>query len=102
MKNRQLITAVILDKRGNILSIGRNSYLKTHPLQASYARKVGEDKKIYLHAEVHAIIRCQDLSRAYKILITRFDKFGNPRLAKPCAICENAIKDVGIKIIEHT
>ena len=41
-KSRQNITAVIYDKRGRVLSIGKNQYLKTHPLQAKHAHAVGQ------------------------------------------------------------
>lgn len=110
MKTRQNIKAIIYDKRGNILSIGENSYTKSHPMQAKYANaiaRVDEEfnarkdyNKIYLHAEIHAIVRCKDLTRAHKIVIVRTDVKGNVQLAKPCKICEQAIIDCGIKVVE--
>lgn len=102
MSKRHDITAIIYDKRGNVLSIGKNSYIKTHTLQARYAREVGEDYKIYLHAEVHAITRCKKIDQAHRILITRYDSNGQPVSARPCMICQTAIANTGIKIIEHT
>ena len=48
--------ATIYDKRGNILSIGYNSYTKSHPYQAKLAALVDEPYKIYLHAEIQAIV----------------------------------------------
>jgi tRNA(Arg) A34 adenosine deaminase TadA len=102
MSKRHDITAIIYDKRGNVLSIGKNSYIKTHTLQARYAREVGEDYKIYLHAEVHAITRCKKIDQAHRILITRYDSNGQPVSAQPCRICQTAIANTGIKIIEHT
>lgn len=102
LKNRQEVTALIYDKRGRVLSIGKNSYVKTHPLQAHHAHKVGLSDKLFLHAEVHAIARCKDLTKAYKIVVTRWDKQGQPANAKPCPICQSAIQAAGIEIIEHT
>ena len=99
---RFVITAVIYDRRGRVLSTGQNSYVKTHPLQASHAEKVGEPYKHFLHAEIHAITRCRDLSRAHKISVFRYDEAGNPVSAKPCKICQSAIKAAKIKYIEHT
>lgn len=96
------LTAVIEDKRGRVLSIGQNSYVKTHPLQAHHAAKVGEPYRQVLHAEVAAIIKCRDLSKAHRIKIFRFGQDGRPRLAAPCKVCQSAIKAAGIKIIEHT
>jgi tRNA(Arg) A34 adenosine deaminase TadA len=101
-KQRQEITAVIYDKRGRILSIGKNSYLKSHPYQAKLATEQGEENKIFLHAEIHAIVKCKELDKAHKIMIFRFNRDGNPVLAAPCRICASAIKLTNIKYIEHT
>lgn len=102
MAKKHNITAIIYDKRGRILSIGKNSYTKTHPLQFKYAAKTGQPYKQFLHAEIHAIVKCVDLSKAYKIVVYRYDNNGNPAVAKPCEICMSAIKAAGIKLIEHT
>ena len=99
---KQSMTAVIYDRKGRVLSIGQNSYIKTHPLQAKHANMVGLPDKHYLHAEVHAIVKCKDLSKAHKIFISRFGKEGQPLLAKPCPVCQSAIKAAGIEFVEHT
>ncbi len=99
---KQQITAVIYDKRGRVLSVGQNSYIKTHPLQALHARRVGEEHKIYLHAEISAITRCRDLTRAHRMLVTRYGNHGQPLLAKPCRVCASAIVAAGIEIVDHT
>lgn len=96
------VTALIYDKRGKVLSVGQNSYIKTHPLQAIHAKKTGNPEKLYLHAEVHAITRCRDLRRAHKIFVSRFNKSGQPVIAAPCPVCLSAIKAAGIKYVEHT
>lgn len=101
-KKRFSLKAIIYDKRGKILSIGENSYVKTHPMQAKYAQKVGLPDKIFLHAEMHAIVKCKDLSKAHKIVVMRFDENGKPANAKPCPICRSAIEASGIKVVEHT
>lgn len=95
------LTAIITDKRGNILSIGKNSYVKTHPLQAKYAKRAGKDGAIFLHAEIAAIVKCKDLSKAHKITVMRIEN-GKELLAKPCKICMDAIQDAGIRYVEHT
>jgi len=102
MTTKQSMTAIIQDKRGRVLSIGQNSYEKTHPLQAMYAKKSGNEHKIFLHAEVAAIVKCKDLSKAHKILVFRYNNQGKPMNAKPCQICEEAIKVAGIRYVEHT
>jgi len=96
------ITAFIYDKRGNILSVGKNSYVKTHPLQAKHAKAVGEVYKIYMHAEINAIARCKNTALAYRMVITRFTRSGEEALAKPCKICERAISFTSIKEVIHT
>lgn len=101
-KKRFDITAIIYDKRGKVLSIGKNSYVKTHPLQNHHACKVGLPDKQFLHAEIHAIVKCKQLQKAHKIVVMRYDSKGAPRTAKPCPVCQSAIEAAGIKFVEHT
>jgi tRNA(Arg) A34 adenosine deaminase TadA len=101
-KKQHNITAIIYDRKGRELSIGKNSYIKTHPLQAKYAEKAGEEYKVFLHAEIHAITRCKDMSLAHKIVVMRFTEDGKPAPAKPCKVCQRAILDFKIKYVEHT
>ena len=96
------ITAIIYDKRGKVLSVGKNSYVKTHPLQNKHACKVGLPEKQFLHAEIHAISRCKRLELAHRIVVSRFNKSGEPKTAKPCPVCISAIHAAGIKHVEHT
>lgn len=101
-EKRFKLTAIIYDKRGRVLSVGQNSYVKTHPYQAKLAAKMGEPYKTNLHAEIHAITKCANLKKAHKISIFRYKEDGTPGRAKPCSICAEAIKLAGIKVIEHT
>jgi deoxycytidylate deaminase len=101
-KIRHVITAIIYDKRGRIISIGKNSYIKTHPKQAYHAKLVGLPEKQYRHAEIDAIIRCKKLDKAHKIIVSRLTKGGKYGNAKPCPICVSAIKEAGIKQVEWT
>lgn len=99
---QQQITALIYDKRGKVLSVGQNSYIKTHPLQLKHAVVTGNPEKQFLHAEIHAITKCRNLKRAHKILVTRYGKNGEPLLAAPCPVCMSAIRSAGIKNVQHT
>lgn len=105
-KQQQDITAIIYDKRGNVLSIGKNSYTKTHPMQARYAKLAGPEYSAhnyaFIHAEVDAIIRCKELSRAHRILVTRVRRDGSYGMAAPCKACQIALQRAGIEIVEHT
>jgi len=38
--NRQNITAIVYDRKGRVLAVGKNSYTKTHPVQAKFAQKI--------------------------------------------------------------
>ena len=99
---RHNITAIIYDKKGKILSIGRNSYCKTHPLQAKYAKESGQPDRCFLHGEIDAIIRLKYNDKPHKIFVSRVLKNGKYGLAKPCSICERAIEIAGIKEVEYT
>ena len=88
MTTMQNITAFAYDKKGRLLSVGRNSYVKTHPLQARMAKEVGEDYKIYLHAEVAALVKVKNWTRVDKLVVTRYNKNGEPMIAKPCRVCQ--------------
>lgn len=99
---KQELTAIIYDKRGRVLSVGKNSYVKTHPRMLDFSKAVGLPDKQFLHAEIDAIIKCRDLSKAHKISVFRFNKQGGTLLAKPCVVCQSAIQSVGIGLIEHT
>ena len=102
MSSQQTLTAIIYDRKGRVLSIGQNSYIKTHPLQALHARKVGLEHRIYLHAEIAAIVRCADITRAWRMQIIRFGRNGQPANAAPCAVCMSALAATPIREIDHT
>jgi deoxycytidylate deaminase len=101
MHIKHSLTAVVFDKRGRPLSVGRNSYTKTHPIQAKAAAATGNPHRIYLHAEIDAIIKLDNPSKAYKIVVFRYDKKGNPANAKPCDACMSLINKLNLKV-EHT
>jgi deoxycytidylate deaminase len=98
---QQHISAFVYDKRGRLLSTGQNSYVKTHPLQAKAAREVGEPHRIFLHAEVAALLKC-DWGKAHRMFVARYGKDGRPLLAKPCKVCHQIISKTNIKVLEYT
>lgn len=99
---KQNLTAIIYDKRGRVLSVGKNDYLRTHTLQARHANKVGLPEKIYIHAETDAITKCKDLSKAHTIKVFRTNKKGHYMMAKPCKVCMSVIEEAGIPNIQWT
>ena len=98
---RYRITAILFDKKGRPLSIGKNSYTKTHPIMARESAKHGEPYKVFLHAEIDAIVRCRDMEKAHRIVVMRFDANGLPVNAKPCPICMGLLSTYNLRI-EHT
>lgn len=104
IKGQQRLCSVVSDKRGKVLSIGVNSYNKSHPLMAKYAEQTGTPEKCYLHSEVAALVALNynDRQKAHKLSVARIMKNGETGLAAPCPACQRAISDLGIKVIEHT
>lgn len=98
--NNYKLGCIITDKRGNILSSGINKPSKSHPLQAKWAKKAGEPKRIYLHAELDALIKCKHNS-PHTLYVARVRKNGGNANSTPCNICMTAIIDAGIKEIVY-
>lgn len=98
---KQIITATVIDYNNKIICTKQNNYTKTHPLQKLFAELANKPQNIYLHAEIAAIIGAKN-KKIKSIIISRYNKQGKPMLAKPCPICELAIKYFEIKNIYHT
>lgn len=95
--------AAIIAKRREILGVGLNSR-KSHPLQKLFSKS---EVKISLHAEIAAIIDAlkdydEDELKGANIFVARVLKNGSRAVAKPCPICERAIKAYGIQGIYWT
>lgn len=101
MNQKQTHTAIAYDKRGRVVSIGKNSYCRTHPLQAKYASKSGNADKIYIHAEIDALVRAKN-RKVHSIFVSRMDRNGNYVLSKPCPSCMLALADFDVRVIGHT
>jgi tRNA(Arg) A34 adenosine deaminase TadA len=99
---RHKITATIYDKNGQVLSSASNNYQKSHPVQAKFAQQAGQPDRIYLHAEIHALTKLKKGERPYRIVIERYLKSGKPGSAKPCPVCEAAIKFYNLAKVEYT
>lgn len=101
-RGRQTVVAILTDKKNNVISIGHNSYEKTHPTQWKYAQQVEEKKhSCYLHAEVDALTKDKK-KKGEKLFVARVYRDGSFALAKPCPLCEKAIEDSGIKEVIYT
>lgn len=69
---------------------------------ARLAAKLNKPYKIFLHAEIDAILKCKDITEARSILITSTNKRGDIRLAEPCVICQSAIETLGLVVKNAT
>lgn len=100
---------VALPKMAAILRVYEPHYylygynqLKSHPLQAKFGRN---DRAIYLHAEIDAIVKATRLGYWLEdatMYIARVLKDGTPALAKPCEGCQRALMHFGIKDVIWT
>lgn len=91
---------------GKLLALGWNS-CKTHPVQAMYNSKErgfdGYTYKSTIHAEMMVINKIKYLDINFskvKIFVWRGKE--SPRLSKPCAACERALRDLGVKHVYYT
>jgi deoxycytidylate deaminase len=99
-KNKFYVAAATLDKRGRVIAIGENSSIKTHPLMQYYSCLVKDKHKIYLHAEISALVKSQ--REVETLVVVRVNKHGKMALAKPCSVCQLAIKDARVKKIFYS
>ena len=95
------IYAMIVDKKGRPICIGKNSFIKTHTKQFEYNQRVNPSK-IFLHAEIDAILKLKDHDNGYAMIVCRMTKSGLIGLAKPCEGCKQAIFDSNIKKVYFT
>lgn len=94
------IGAVVLDKKGCILSYGFNSYVKTHTRMLY--NPMYNDHQVFVHAECDAIYRVNYKVEPHTIIICRLNKKGGYMVAKPCVGCYLEIKKANIKNIYYT
>ena len=62
--SKKKVGAVLLNK-GRPVVHGVNKDRKTHPFQARLAEMVGLEEKIYLHAEISALVKCKSDADMY-------------------------------------
>lgn len=93
------IACAIVHRNGRIVSATTNKR-KTHPLQARYAKN---ERAIYLHAEVNAIVQAlreldvSDFKGCDMYLARVAGRDFHPAVVEPCPGCARAIRDFGIR-----
>jgi len=95
-----MVHSFVLDSHNRIISRGANNYQKTHPMQFRLANKTDRINRIYLHAEISALVKAR--KEPYGILVIRITKTGLIRMARPCNICIMAIREAGIKNVYYS
>lgn len=103
MNKRHVITARVYDKKGNLLSQAQNMYTKSHPWQRELSIRAGlPEQKMYLHAEVLALLKVPYGKLPHLLEVARYGARGEPRIAFPCPACQIAIKMKGVKEVQFT
>ena len=94
------VGAVCLNKHGNIISKGYNSYVKTHPEQKRFAKKSGKDFSCFLHAEIASLVRARE--PVDSVMVMRVIQNGDIKMSRPCKICEMAMREAKVRQIWYT
>jgi cytidine deaminase len=97
--SKRKVGAILL-KKSKVVSTAVNLENKSHPWQAELAKKVGLYQKIYLHSEVHALIKSRE--EADTIVVARVNNQGQLRNSSPCPICRLALESEGVQNIYYT
>ena len=90
----------VLLKKNKVIATAVNLEKKSHPLQAKFAKRVGLWQKIYLHSEIHALIKARE--DADTIVVARVNPQDKLRMAAPCPCCSLALEEAGVKNIYYS
>ncbi|MFZ9354406.1 MAG: cytidine deaminase [Candidatus Nanopelagicales bacterium] len=97
--SKKKVGAILLNKN-KVVMTATNLETKSHPLQASFAFRAGLPEKIYLHAEISALVKCKE--ECDTIVVARVNNQGKLRIGRPCPICALALKEAGVHNIHYT
>jgi deoxycytidylate deaminase len=91
--------AVLLDKKGNLINYGFNSYVKTNPNMVS--NPYYHECKIFVHAECDALYKCKQTS-PHILIVARLSKNNTLMNSKPCIGCYYEILNSSVKKVYYT
>lgn len=106
-KNGKSHHGAIIYRKGKILAIGVNNYLKTHNSNrfGKYKDHKGyaTEYKACRHAEISSVIRYgeEDLSGC-EMLVVRIDRFNKPSLSKCCPNCLGVLRGLNVKKVFYS
>jgi len=92
--NKEKVFAVA-EYKGRKVAEAINCYTRSHKRQREYARRAGFPAKVYLHAEIAALIKSR--CRVDSMYIYRLNKKGEMLPSKPCAVCQLALTELKIQ-----
>lgn len=88
---RVRVVALALDKRGRVISVGKNCYTRSHPIAKRFAQKHHLPERDRLHAELKAVIAARG-QVINTLVVARVDRDGNVCDGKPCFLCSDMLK----------
>jgi len=94
------MACILFNSKGDPISWAHNSTIKTHPWQGKLAKKVGFPERVFLHAEIAALIKARE--DVHTLVVARVLKDGTPAMAKPCPVCQEAIRLSGVHAVAYT
>ena len=97
--SKKLVGAVLLNKN-RVVTTATNLERKSHPLQAKFAERVGLKEKIFLHAEIAALVKCRE--ECDTIIVARVNSQNKLRNSRPCPICSLALKQAGVSKVHYS
>lgn len=90
--------AICVDRKGQVLAVGLNSYDRTHPIMLNYS--YDRKEQCYTHAEIAAVTA--SIKIPHTIIIARIGNSKKISLAKPCSGCVEFLIEHKIKKIYYT
>lgn len=103
-RRRYEILTTAYDKKGLKICEGVNNYEKSHPWQKELSISVGlSEERTSLHSELNVLLRSAKTGKkVHTLKVERYDKAGMPKLAFPCASCQEGIRLAGVKEVLFT
>tara|TARA_Y100000592_G_scaffold89196_1_gene146101 strand:+ start:3200 stop:3583 length:384 start_codon:yes stop_codon:yes gene_type:complete len=99
--SKKQVGAILLN-RNKVVATATNIETKTHPIQARFAERVGLHEKIFLHAEIAALVKCKEQCDTIVVARLGGHNHNELRMAKPCPVCALALKEAGIDKVHYT
>ena len=98
-------TGAVAIYNNKVLAIGWNS-IKTSSMQARYNSARGFDGYTYrssIHAEMMVVNKIKYLDIDFnQVRLFVWRGINGPQISKPCAACEKAIRDLGVRRVFYT